>query len=121
MFVLMAQWVISDELLAELDRLTQEQIEEGLAAGVWGESTRPLVQHYLDQMKLDLAEEQVAEQRDIARIAKDVSLAAMDKAVVAEEESRAANLKATAALIIAGGAMLAAMASALVAFLALRH
>jgi hypothetical protein len=113
--------VISDELLAELDRLTQEQIEEGLAAGVWGESTRPLVQHYLDQMKLDLAEKQVAEQRDIAQIAKDVSLAAMDKAVVAEEESRAANLKATAALIIAGGAMLAAMASALVAFLALRH
>ena len=58
-----AMTVIRDELLAELDRLTQEQIEEGLAAGVWGEPTRPLVQHYLDQMKLDLAEEQVAEQR----------------------------------------------------------
>jgi hypothetical protein len=72
-------------------------------------------------MKLDLAEEQVAEQRDIARIAETFHWQQWTKRPIAEEESRAANLKATAALIIAGGAMLAAMASALVAFLALRH
>ncbi len=109
------------ELLAELDSLTEEQIEAGLADGVWEEPTRLLVQHYLDQVRQQRAERQVAEQMDLARTAKEVSRAAMDKAVAAEEEARGASLRSTAALIIAAGAMFAAMASALVAFLALRR
>ena len=35
-----------DKLFADLDALTEEQIEVGLAAGVWNEQVRPLVQHY---------------------------------------------------------------------------
>jgi hypothetical protein len=41
-----------DKLFADLDALTEEQIEVGLAAGVWNEQVRPLVQHYLCDLKL---------------------------------------------------------------------
>jgi hypothetical protein len=34
-----------DKLFADLDALTEQQIEVGLAAGVWNEQVRPLVQH----------------------------------------------------------------------------
>jgi hypothetical protein len=34
-----------DKLFADLDALTEQQIEVGLAAGVWSEQVRPLVQH----------------------------------------------------------------------------
>jgi hypothetical protein len=30
-----------DRLLVDLDALTEEQIEAGLAAGVWGDEARP--------------------------------------------------------------------------------
>jgi len=73
---------------------------------VWGEEQRPVVQHYVLQMKL--AQEQV-----------DALRATKEAALVAVSEARAASTKATAALIIAAGAMLAAMAAAFVAFLAL--
>ena len=36
-----------DKLFADLDALTEQQIEVGLAAGVWKVQVRPLVQHYL--------------------------------------------------------------------------
>ena len=36
-----------DRLFADLNALTEEQIQVGLAAGVWNEQVRPLVQHYL--------------------------------------------------------------------------
>ena len=36
-----------DQLLDDLDALTEEQIEAGLAADVWGEAVRTLVQHYV--------------------------------------------------------------------------
>jgi hypothetical protein len=42
----------NDQLFADLKALTEEQIEVGLAAGVWGDPLRPLVQNYLLQMKL---------------------------------------------------------------------
>ena len=35
-----------DKLFADLEALNEEQIEVGLAAGVWNEQVRPLVQHY---------------------------------------------------------------------------
>jgi hypothetical protein len=45
-----------DKLFADLDALTEEQIEVGLAAGVWNEQVRPLVQHYLCDLKLTRVE-----------------------------------------------------------------
>ena len=102
-----------DQLFTDLESLTEDQIEVGLEAGVWGDPARPVVQRYLDQMKLKRVEALAAEQLEVARVAIDTARAAV-------EEARGSKLRATAALIIAAGAMLAAMASAFVAFLALR-
>jgi len=43
-----------NQLFAELDKLSADEIEAGLDAGVWSEDRRQLVEHYLDQMKLIL-------------------------------------------------------------------
>jgi hypothetical protein len=102
------------QLYLDLEALTEDQIEVGLEAGVWGDPARPVVQRYLDQMKLRRVEESLAEQLEAAR-------AAIDAAQIAADEARESKLRATAAFILAAGAMLAAMASAFVAFLALRN
>jgi hypothetical protein len=99
-----------DRLLEDLNALTEEQIEAGLAAGVWGENVRPVVQHHLYQMtwsRIEAAAEQLVRSTDNA-------------AQTALDEASGAKLRATVAIIIAAGAMLAAMASAFIAFLALR-
>ena len=106
--------VSQQQLYIDLEALTEDQIEVGLDAGVWGDPARPVVQRYLDQMKLRRVEAAAAEQLAAAR-------AAIQAATAATEEARGSNLRATAALIIAAGAMLAAMASAFVAFLAMRN
>jgi len=98
-----------DKLFADLDALTEQQIEVGLAADVWNERVRPLVQHYLYDLKLKQVE--AAANR----------LTEMEKAVrLAVGEAIKAKTRANEALIIGVGAMLAAMAGALIAFLALR-
>ena len=98
-----------DKLFADLDALTEQQIEVGLAAEVWNERVRPLVQHYLYDLKLKRVE--AAADR----------LTEMEKAVrLAVGEAIKAKTRANEALIIGVGAMLAAMAGALIAFLALR-
>ena len=98
-----------DKLFADLDALTEQQIEVGLAADVWNERVRPLVQHYLYDLKLKRVE--AAADR----------LTEMEKAVrLAVGEAIKAKTRANEALIIGIGAMLAAMAGALIAFLALR-
>ena len=98
-----------DKLFADLDALTEQQIEVGLAADVWNERVRPLVQHYLYDLKLKRVE--AAADR----------LTEMEKAVrMAVGEAIKAKTRANEALIIGVGAMLAAMAGALIAFLALR-
>ena len=99
-----------DKLFADLDALTEEQIEVGLAAGVWNEQVRPLVQHYLCDLKLTRVEA-AADQLDEMQKATQL---AVEKAIKAET-------RATAAFIVAGGAILAAMAAALIPFLALRR
>jgi hypothetical protein len=99
-----------DKLFADLDALSEEQIQVGLAAGVWSEQVRPLVQHYLYDLKLKRVEA-AAEQLDDVR----------EAARVAVSEAVKSKTRAAAALIIASGAMLAAMLAALVAFLALRR
>jgi hypothetical protein len=99
-----------DKLFADLDALTEEQIQVGLTADVWDEQVRPLVQHYLYDLKLkrvEAAAEQLDEMREAAR--------------VAVSEMVKSKTRATAALIIASGAMLAAMLAAFIAFLALRR
>ena len=97
-----------DQLFAELDKLSADEIEAGLDAGVWSEDRRQLVEHYLDQMKLTTLQMDIA---DTAKVA----------AQAAEVQSRRATSLAMAALILAAGAMLGAMAAALIAFLALRR
>jgi hypothetical protein len=99
--------VSEKQLFLDLEALSEEQIEVGLQAGVWGDPARPVVERYLDQMKLDRMEAAAAEQLAAARDAID--------------EARTMKVWAISALIMAGGAMLAAMASAFVAFLALRQ
>jgi transcription initiation factor TFIIIB Brf1 subunit/transcription initiation factor TFIIB len=97
-----------DQLFAELDGLSADEIEAGLDAGVWSEDRRQLVEHYLDQMKLTTMQMEAAETAKAA-------------AQAAEGHSRRATSIAMAALIIAAGAMIAAMAAAFVAFRALRN
>lgn len=92
-------------LFNDLNALTEEQIEAGLAAGVWREN-RPFVEQYLDQIRLSGSDALVAAQ----------GLEAIRSVV---ENARSADFRATIALVVAGGAMLAAMASAFIAFLAL--
>jgi hypothetical protein len=98
-----------DKLFADLDALTEEQIQVGLAAGVWSEQVRPLVQHYLYDLKLKRVEAAAGQLDDVREAAR-----------VAVSEAVKSKTRAIAALIIASGAMLAAMLAALVAFLALR-
>ena len=93
--------VSEKQLFLDLEALSEEQIEVGLQAGVWGDPARPVVERYLDQMKLGRLEAAAAEQ-----------LAAARDAI---NEARAVKVWAISALIIAGGAMLAAMASAFAA------
>src|SRR4029450_4149828 len=79
-----------DKLFADIDALTEEQIEVGLAAGVWSEQVRPLVQHYLYDLKLKRVE--AAAHR----------LDEMEKATrLAVEEAIKAKARASEALIIA--------------------
>jgi hypothetical protein len=102
-----------DEFFAELDGLTEKEIEARL--DLWDREQLALVQEYLDQRASAQAK---AEQPAQIKAAP----SAQDDAVVASlvEVASTANTKATAALIVSVGAMLAAVASALVAFLALR-
>ena len=106
--------VSQKQLFLDLESLSEEQIEVGLQAGVWGDPARPVVERYLDQMKLDRMEAATAEQlaagHDGIRVVRE-----------AVDEARAMKMWAISALIISGGAMLAAMAAAFVAFLALRQ
>jgi len=79
----------------------------GLAAGVWKVQVRPLVQHYLYDLKLKRVE--AAAHR----------LDEMEKATrLAVEEAIKAKARASEAFAV--GAMVAAMAGAFIAFLALR-
>jgi hypothetical protein len=106
--------VSQKQLYLDLETLSEEQIEVGLRAGVWGDPARPVVERYLDQIKLARVEAAAAEQLAAARDA----ISAAGEAV---GEVRAMKVWAISALIISAGAMLAAMAAAFVAFLALRH
>ena len=99
--------VSQKQLFLDLEALSEEQIEVGLEAGIWGDPARSAVERYLAQMKLARVEAAAAEQLASARDA--------------INEARATKVWAISALIIAGGAMLAAMASAFIAFLALRQ
>lgn len=102
------------QLYLDLEALSEDQIEAGLEAGVWGGPARPAVERYLDQMRLRRIEAAASDQLEDAREALIAVRAAVD-------EARASNLRATAALIVACGAIVAAMAAALIAFMALRH
>ncbi|MGH9551424.1 MAG: hypothetical protein ACRD3W_18710 [Terriglobales bacterium] len=94
-----------EHLYAELERLSAEEIEAGLQAGIWSEPVHQLVEHYLDQLNVTTMQFEAAETAQAA-------------ALEAAAHSRRAASWAIVALIIATGSM---VASALVALLALRH
>jgi hypothetical protein len=102
-----------DEFFAELDGLTEKEIEARL--DLWDREQLALVQEYLDQRASAQAKAEQPAQIKAAPSDQDAALVAS-----LVEVANTANTKATAALILSVGAMLAAMASALVAFLALR-
>jgi hypothetical protein len=115
------------EFFAELDGLTEKEIEARL--DLWDEEQLALIQEYLDQKMLRRAEaEQPAWKKPGPSGTKTEQVAQIEAephgqdTVVASflEVANTANTKATAALIFSVGAMLAAVASALIAFLALR-
>jgi hypothetical protein len=81
-----------DKLFADLEALNEQQIEVGLAAGVWNEQVRPLVQHYLYDLKLKRVEAAAGELDEMRKGAR-----------LALEEAGKAKFWAAAAFIIAGG------------------
>jgi hypothetical protein len=116
-----------DQFFAELDGLTEKEIEARL--DLWDEEQLALIQEYLDQKVLArIKAEQPAPVKPGPRGAKPRQTAQIKPGLRAQdavaaplvEVANSANAKATIALIVSVGAMLAAMASALVAFLALR-
>jgi hypothetical protein len=92
-----------DEFFAELDRLTEKDIEVRLPQ--WDREQLLLVQEYLEQ------------RRSKVPPADEVARAARDAASAAAEMASKANARATVAFIISVGAMLAAIASAAAIFL----
>ena len=104
--------VVRDEFFAELDGLTEKEIEARL--DLWDQEQLALIQEYLDQRVLGRAKAEQAAQIKAGPSAQDAVVASL------VEVANTANTKATAAFILSVGAMLAAIASALVAFLALR-
>ncbi len=101
-----------DEFFTELDGLTEKEIEARL--DLWDREQLVLVQEYLDQRELGRPKAEQAAQIKAGPSDQDAVMASLTGV------ARTANTKATAAVILSVGAMLAAMASALVAFLALR-
>ena len=85
--------VSQKQLFLDLESLSEEQIEVGLQAGVWGDPARPVVERYLDQMKLDRMEASTAEHLAAGRDA----ISAVREAV---DEARAMKMWAISALII---------------------
>jgi len=115
------------EFFSELERLTEKEIEARL--DLWDEEQLALIQEYLDQKMLGRAQAEQSAWKTPGPSGAKTEQAAQTKAepnaqdaVVASllEVANTANTKATAALIFSVGAMLAAVASALIAFLALR-
>src|SRR5262249_47996825 len=93
-----------DQLFAELDKLSADEIEAGLDAGVWSEDRRQLVEHYLDQMKLTTLQMDIADNAKVA-------------AQAAAGQSRRGTSLAKAALILAAGGVLGAAAGGVIALL----
>jgi len=54
-------------LYDDLNVLTEQQIEVGLAGGRWGEGERPLVERYLDRIRLEEAKARVAKHQQLLR------------------------------------------------------
>ena len=105
----MGEWPIRQAAFGRLKEASQEA-----RLDLWDQEQLALIQEYLDQRVLGRAKAEQAAQIKAGPNAQDVAVASL------VEVASTANTKATAALILSVGAMLAAMASALVAFLALR-
>jgi hypothetical protein len=98
-----------DEFFAELDKLTEQEIETRLPQ--WDREQLLLVQEYLDEK---------AEQTKAAPSAQIDSSTKEEALRVSVEAAKRTHSMALMAMILAVGAMMAAITSALVAFLALQ-
>jgi hypothetical protein len=104
-----------DEFFAELDALTDEEIEARLSS--WNREKLLWVQEYIDLQGQSTEQTQTkrpAEQTEIGRGAKDAALVALSAA-------GSANTMAIAALILSVGAILAAIAAGMLAYVALTN
>ena len=107
-----------DEFFAELDRLTDQQIEERLP--LWNREELMMVQQYIDQRTIEPPEEAPKapeqEQKPVSseRITRDA-------AVVALAAARKASTMAVSALILSIGAMMAALVAGAIAYLSLNN
>jgi hypothetical protein len=100
-----AMSVNRDQFFAQLDGLTEREIEERLPS--WDMERLVLVQEYVERKGLVRAE---AAQPDQAEVVRDTLLAAIHTA-------RRANARALAALILSVGAMLAAIVCGVIVIL----
>jgi hypothetical protein len=99
-----------DEFFAELDGLTEKEIEAHLP--IWDREQLALVQEYLEQKGLQRARGTLAAQNETSTQEDAVRLSL--------EVARRAHTTAMMAFIVSMGAMLAAIAASVLAFLALR-
>lgn len=73
-----------DPVSAELDQLTDEEIEARLAAAIWVNEKRAFVLHYLEDKKLKRKRAARSEELEIARGAKTVAWEAISVAKLAQ-------------------------------------
>ena len=108
-----------DEFFAELDTLTDQEIEERLPS--WDPGKLLLVQQYIDRGSLESSQKHAPNLSEQMPKQLETDATAKVAAVVALEEARKANTIATSALILSVGAMLGAIAAGAVAYVALHN
>jgi hypothetical protein len=110
-----------DKFLAELDALTDEEIERRLPQ--WDREQLALVQQYIDQRTLPTRQEQQRDPRPLEQAQKDAKGDgnARDVALAALALAKRSSTVAVSALILSVGAMFAALIAGLIAYLVLKN
>ena len=107
-----------DKFLAELDALTDEEIERRLPQ--WDREQLALVQQYIDQRTRWTAQEQQRDAKPLEQAQKQAK-DARDVAITALALAKRSSTVAVAALILSVGAMLAALIAGVIAYLVLKN
>lgn len=107
-----------DEFFAELDKLTDQEIEERLP--LWNQEQLMMVQQYIDQRTIEPPEEATKAPEQEQRPSGSDRIT-RDAAVVALAAARKASAMAVSALILSIGAMMAALVAGVIAYLSLKN